>query len=234
MNSLLIIENTVLEIQELFPYYTKYYIRESIDFGFDNQDLDDFNNKYLKNNKESLLDILKSKSKKIFKKGKDTVFSLFSKLLKINLYLILAAQIYTAALASLGVVSVNTDPLKEAVDKADYPQIQKQLTIVETQIDELPEEGKNNILFVIKDKKFKGKINKLFQKTFISLGDESLDLGVNVGKIIGLTIQNLQGKNSVASVIKKAKAKLVDDANKLTEENVIKSYIKSVILESKV
>ncbi len=233
MNSSLLIESTVLEIQELFPYYTKSYIRESMDLGFDEEDLDDFNNKYLKKNKESLLNILKSKSKKLFKKGKDVIFSLFKKLLKINMYLIIAAQIYVSAIGALGISKIDTESLREAIDKANYEEIQTKLNVVEQQIKELSEEGKNNILFVIKSKKFKGKINNLFQKTFISLGDKSLDLGVNVGTIIGFTIQNLEGNKSVASVIKSAKEKLANNSNELIEQSILRAYIKSVILESK-
>ena len=264
MNSALLIESTVLQVQELLPYYTKSYIKESIELLSESDEI--------LSKKKSVFDIIKEKGKALLKKSPGIISNLFRKIVKFNLKAIIAATFYVSAMGHFGITG-NPD-LQNAVDKLtvickkDMPdslegilklqrEITDQIHLVNTIYKEASESGKDVISNIFDDKIFnetkkevEESINKKFQRTIKSLGKESLNIGVELGKLSSEFEMVLKEKNTTTTYLNRANKKLMDlillsqrikvknqeeSLNKKDSSNeaVLRSYIKSVILESK-
>ena len=267
MNSALRIESTVLEIQELLPYYTKSYIRESIELLSESDEII--------SKKRTVFDIIKEKGKDLLKKAPGIISNLFRKLVKFNLMVIIAAQFYVASMSHFGII-YNEDLKKEITalkdlckETPDSPEeiielsekLKNKVHSVNIKYKESSESGKDVILNIIKDLEFNRKleetrlkteksINQMFQETIISLGEETLNIGVEAGKLSSEFKKVLEGKNTDTTYINRVRLKLINltlllkkikvkkeeesqKKNNRSDEAVLRSYIKCVILESK-
>ncbi len=276
MNSALLIESTVLEIQELLPYYTKSYIRESIELLYESDEIVAKSARTF----SDMISSVKEKGKKIFTAVKGIISKLFKNLVTFNLCVSLLCGAITVVHTTLemqnkqnqeavinkvnNVIQVGNEitlstkpPTAEDINK-----LGNVLADLEETHASIADAGGSFFKYHIdkfdgdKDKMKKSlnsSLNSWFKSQISSKATKVIDVFEEGGILISSIIDSIEGRRNIHSVLNKywelynEKHKILMKDLKETEKNaeqnknkkersdeaVLRSYIKNVILENK-